>query len=98
MVKLLKLMKRALQRTRWNFFWANFQLPEFTLEKITNSNDSIIPPITEFLCMPPYSGSTEFSKNDISPLLNLIRWKNPRAVLELGTAQGTTAANNCATS
>lgn len=96
MSEAVNLLKRAYQKTRWDYFWKNFQLPEVYMKDFTGKEVSVSPRITEMLCMPPYEGSTEFSKDDIGPLLSLIKWNNPATVLEFGTAHGATVANICA--
>lgn len=86
-------VKRFVQKMRWNFFWKSFQLPEMDIHQIVPEYKPEQPSITEHLYLPPYKGTDKH--NDISPLLNIVKIRNPSIVLELGTAYGATVANIC---
>lgn len=91
---MLQLIKRTTQYSIWKFYWANFQLPQVDLVELCPNSTLEYPTITEKLCMPPYKGDETLK--DYSFLISLIKYKNPKIVLELGTAHGTTVANICA--
>lgn len=92
----MRLMKSVYRMMRWSLFWNTCQLPEIELDTLAPNADMHEPLITERLCLPPYYGPVDHS--DVAPLLTLVRARNPRAVLELGTAFGATVANICAIS
>ncbi len=89
----LSSIKRLIQKSIWNFFWDNFQLPQVDLDELCLTNTQEYPLITEQICMPPYAGDA--SLKDFSFLILLVKKRNPAIVLELGTGYGTTVANIC---
>jgi predicted O-methyltransferase YrrM len=90
----MNILKLIYQKSRWQFFWGNFQLPEISILDLGADDTILEPQIEEELCLPPYKATNDH--NDIDPLLRLIVHYRPKTVLELGTAQGATAANICA--
>jgi len=89
-------IKRSLQKTYWQYFWNNFQLPEMSVDKVVGEYKQYTPTILEKICLPPYAGNSNY--NDYSILISLIRGRQPQNFLELGTAHGNTVANICAES
>ena len=88
------MLKQAYRRLRWSYFWRTCQLDELDLNSLISTTPHRVPLITEKLCLPPYEGPV--THDDISPLLALVDRFQPKVVLELGTAHGTTVANICA--
>lgn len=54
------------------------------------------PQVMDDICLPPYYGPADH--DDYHPLMDIVRSRQPRVVLELGTAHGNTVANICAES
>jgi predicted O-methyltransferase YrrM len=88
-----KLLIKIYQDYRWWFFYNYFTLPSISLDQIIGDNSLIDPPIKENLCLPPFEGP--ISINDIGPLLAITKQINPKNILELGTAYGSTVSNLC---
>lgn len=70
-----------------------YGLPDLQLEELVDPN--VIPeePILDDLCLPNHAEPP--GHNDLQPLLRILRGKQPKVVLELGTAHGNTTANIC---
>jgi hypothetical protein len=93
-MKIFQPMKHAIQKSIWSFFWNNFQLPQIAIDDLCPVSIQEFPLITKELCIPPYKGDKTL--RDFSFLISLVRHRNPKIVLEFGTAYGTTVANICA--
>lgn len=74
--------------------WRHRRLPTVQFEDVTGlpSPGQSEAVIEDHICMPPYTGS---ALNDFDTLMGIIRWMDPKTVLELGTAHGNTTANIC---
>jgi len=75
-----------------------FALPEISLSDLNLSEDiDLGEPILENICMPPHQkiDVTHNDHDDFSPLIAFAKVRQPRIILELGTAQGNTVANLC---
>lgn len=79
-----------------------YQLPNLSLSELGVNELKTNPIIMDKICMPPYySFDTETSiennwvndHDDIRPLLALISSRQPKVIVELGTAHGNTTAN-----
>lgn len=68
-------------------------LPVNGLESLTNPQVSVKPPIMDDIALPPYFGNDDH--DDYTPLMKLAQGRQPKIILELGTAHGNTVANLC---
>lgn len=89
-------MKKIIQGFIWNQFWGNFHLPERKIPDISTSFFLLKPTYYDEICLPPHVGNKEL--NDYPFLFSLIAQVQPKRILELGTAHGSTIANICAVS
>jgi predicted O-methyltransferase YrrM len=71
-----------------------WHLPGVTLQSLAASSQDLATPILDDLCLPNHSEGP--GHNDFVPLLQILRARQPRVVVELGTAHGNTTANICA--
>lgn len=83
------------QRAYDRFISCAWKLPEITVQDLCGMvpDISLENIIREWCCLPPYHGV--FAHNDIGPLLQIVAHRQPRVILELGTAHGNTVANVC---
>ena len=70
-----------------------YALPPLKLASLVPENTQIEPPIMEDICLPPYTWPPDH--NDYIPLMSIVKARQPRIVVELGTAHGNTVANIC---
>lgn len=68
-------------------------LPSLPLSSLVTSPSELGPPIVDDLCLPNHVEGP--GHNDFVPLLQILRARQPRVVVELGTAHGNTTANIC---
>ncbi len=50
----MKIQQTVYQKLRWSAFWSTYKLPTIHLQDLGADAGLITPPITEFLCLPPY--------------------------------------------
>lgn len=85
------------RRRRQILFQIRHPLPSVEIAQIIGRGpEKVSPPITQDICLPPHFGPTDH--DDFSPLMQMVRARQPKIVLELGTAHGNTVANICHTS
>lgn len=70
-----------------------WHLPSVTLSSLVAHGPELAPPVLEDLCLPNHVEGP--GHNDFVPLLRILRARQPRVVVELGTAHGNTTANIC---
>lgn len=70
-----------------------YGLPVITLPELVKENVVPDEPIMDDLCLPNHLEGP--GHNDLVPLLHILKSKQPKVVLELGTAHGNTTANIC---
>jgi predicted O-methyltransferase YrrM len=89
-------IKRLAERWRnlpSHFLQIVYGLPSITLRELVPGSVTPAEPILDDLCLPNhYEGP---GHNDLLPLLAILAARQPKVVLELGTAHGNTTANIC---
>lgn len=72
-----------------------FALPEVGLEALAGEacGCAIEDPILEHVCLPPYAGPDDH--DDFTALMSIARARQPRIIVEFGTAFGNLTANLC---
>lgn len=70
-----------------------YGLPTISLSEIVAAGITTNDPVLENLCLPNHFEGP--GHNDLVPLLQILKTRMPRIVLELGTAHGNTTANIC---
>ena len=72
---------------------ARYRLPSCELSSFVPVQTSILAPIMDQICLPPFAGPKDH--DDYTPLMRLVVYHRPNVVVELGTAHGNTVANIC---
>lgn len=87
---------RLASRTYLSGVKARYGLPSTDLSGLGVGlpTETMGPQVMDDICLPPYYGSADH--DDYHPLMAIVRARQPRVVLELGTAHGNTVANICA--
>jgi hypothetical protein len=70
-----------------------YRLPSISLESVVPQSIEVGELILDDICLPPYFGPADH--DDVHPLLCILRFVQPRIVVELGTGYGNSAANIC---
>jgi predicted O-methyltransferase YrrM len=81
---------RQLHR-RW--LASRYALPAVELADLAPPDTPVAPPILDHICMPPHYYRQDH--DDFTPLMKLARARQPKIIVELGTAHGNTTANLC---
>lgn len=68
-------------------------LPEVKLQELVREAVEIEEPILDDICLPPYYWYKDH--DDFHPIMQIVRSRQPRIVVELGTAHGNLTANIC---
>ncbi len=88
--------RRLLHRARTlvpSIMQRSYGLPQISLDDLLSGDVDISEPILEDVCMPRLFGQQ--GHDDLTPMLKIVRSRQPKVVVELGTAHGTTTANIC---
>jgi predicted O-methyltransferase YrrM len=83
---------------QWRIFPAQmtrlmYGLPTIQLEELADPGIVVEPAILADLCLPNHARGP--GHNDLMPLLQILRTRQPKVVMEFGTAHGNTTANVC---
>jgi predicted O-methyltransferase YrrM len=85
---------------RWLAFQAwrlqrNRPLKSIQLADLASLPVALAPPILEDIWLPPYLADAVDQPDDLTPLLTIVRARQPWVVVELGTGYGNVSANIC---
>ena len=87
------IQRPSLHEVCQNAYCYLYKLPSVDLDSIAPPLDRPFSVIMDHICLPPYYGPS--THDDVTPLMRIIRYVDPKVVLEFGTAHGNTVANIC---